>query len=84
MAENLQEAYLKVGSKMLTLVSSQSEIENSCKLDVVEFIQPHRFIDDLIAQIKYSHIDEVWNAQMQILIELAGIKQDEIKHFKVL
>ena len=51
---------------------------------MVEIHQPHRFIDDLIAQIKYSHIDEIWNAQMQILIDLAGIEDDKIKHFKVL
>lgn len=64
---------------MLQLVLSQKSENKVDKKLVDEMDQnpSHQFIDDLIAQVKYAHLGEVWEARLKDLTESSS---DSISH----
>lgn len=53
---------------MLKLVKSHNLVRQNLT-DETEKNPPHQLIDELIAQIKYTHLDEVWEARLGELID---------------
>ena len=71
---------------MLKLVQNQKLGLHSINADEMDINPSHQFIDELIAQIRYTHLEEVWEARLGELIEVfpAYDSFNSRKHLKIL
>lgn len=74
---------------MLKLVVSRQttrtdEMDKAVAIDAAAFASS-QFIDELIAQVKYTHLTEVWQARLEELIEDSNSNGSIVKRqFKIL
>jgi hypothetical protein len=57
---------------MLKLVDTSQDQPRSIKFRAIDESQSHLFIDELIARIKYLHLEEIWAAELDSLFRLAS------------
>lgn len=70
---------------MLTLVSHQEKQIGPISTCEVVSNTSHEFIDELITQIKYMHLEEVWQARLERLTQVLEIgASPKSKHLKAI
>ena len=71
----------------MKLVKGHKTVLQSTICGETETNPSHQFIDELIAQVKYTHLHEVWESRLGELTEACGVSNSvssNIKFLKIL
>jgi len=69
---------------VLKLVKGHKTVLQSAKCGETETNSSHQFIDELIAQVKYTHLHEVWESRLGELTEACEVSNSIVSKIKLL